>query len=114
MISTVKAKKKKWFLIFLAGGYIVLMVDSILFVPVKASIGETDPDTVYGYCALWEFYLTDQSFQRDDSASSPPLTLKINITAWVLQYLFFTLVFITLLIRTLKHFNKRQSSPHVH
>jgi hypothetical protein len=108
MVSTVEARKKKWLLIFQVGGYIAIMIYSTLFVPVKASIGETDPDTAYGYCALWELSLPDRPPQRSDSATSPPLTLKINVTAWVLQDLFFTLVFIILLIRTLRRFRPRR------
>lgn len=97
-----KKKKKKLVLSLIIGIYITVMVYSFLFVPVKASTGEKYPETVYGYYPLWKLNQTTQSFR--DPPPSVPITLKLNITAWVLQLMFITLVFISLLLRTLKHF----------
>ena len=80
------------------------MVYSFLFVPVKASIGEKYPETVYGYYPIWTLSQSTQSFQ--DSPLDVPITLKLNFTAWVLQLMFITLVFISLLLKTLKHFKE--------
>ena len=80
------------------------LVYSFLFVPVKASIGDRDPETVYGYYPIWKLSQSAQSFL--DSPPDIPLTLKLNITAWMLQLMFITLVFISLLLRTLKHFKE--------
>jgi hypothetical protein len=97
-------KKKKLVLSLIIGIYITAMVYSFLLVPVKASIGEEYPDTAYGYYPIWKLNQTTQSFQ--DSPPDVPITLKLNITALVLQLMCITLVFISLLLRTLKHFRE--------
>ena len=102
MAQLEKKKKKKLVLSLIIGIYITAMVYSFLLVPVKASIGDKYPETVYGYYPLWKLSQSAQSFQ--DPPPSVPITLKLNITAWVLQLMFITLVFISLLLRTLKHF----------
>jgi hypothetical protein len=101
MTPAEKKKKKKPLLFLMIGIYITVMVYSFLFVPVKASIGEKDPEIAYGYYPLWKLVQSTPSFQ--DSPPEDPITLKLNITAWVLQLIFITLVFISLLLRTLKH-----------
>ncbi len=99
-----KKKKKKLVLSLIIGIYITAVVYSFLLVPVKASVGEKYPETVYGYYPLWKLNQTTQSFQ--DSAPDVPISLKLNITAWVLQLIFITVVFISLFLRTLKHFRE--------
>jgi hypothetical protein len=99
-----KKQKKKLVLSLIIGIYISIMVYSFLFVPVKASIGDQYPETVYGYYPIWKLNQSTQSFR--DSLPDAPITLKLNITAWVLQLMFITLVFISLLLRTLKHFKE--------
>ena len=99
-----KKKKKKLVLSVIIGIYIIVMVYSVLFVPVKASIDNKDAETVYGYYPIWELSQSTQS--RHESPANIPITLKLNITAWLLQLMFITLVFISLLLRTLKHFKK--------
>lgn len=101
-----KKKKKKPVLSLIIGIYITLMVYSFLFVPVKASIGDKYPETAYGYYPIWKLNQSTQSLQA--SPRDAPITLKLNITAWVLQLMFITLVFISLLLRTLKHFKEQK------
>ncbi len=77
------------------GMYIAAMVFTSLYVPVKASVrleGEAeDTYTEYGYYPVWEI--------REAKAENPGMEVSINITAWVIQYLFITLVFIFLFLR---------------
>jgi hypothetical protein len=104
MTQAARKKKKKPVLSLIIGIYITVMIYSFLFVPVKASIGDKDPEPVYGYYPIWKLSQSPQSFP-----GSPPgvtITLKLNITAWVLQSMFITLVFISLLLRALKHFRE--------
>ena len=99
-------KKKKLVLSVIIGIYIIVMVYSFLFVPVKASLDNKDAETVYGYYPIWKLSQSVQSLH--ESPPAIPITLKINITAWLLQLVFITLVFISLLLRTLKHFKEHQ------
>lgn len=99
-----KKKKKKLVLSLIIGIYITAVVYSFLLVPVKASIGEEYPETVYGYYPIWKLNQTTQSFQ--DSPPDVPITLEVNVTALVLQLMFITVVFISLLLKTLKHFRE--------
>jgi flagellar basal body-associated protein FliL len=104
MPQAAKKKKKKLVLSLIIGIYITVIVYSFLFVPVKASIGDKYPETVYGYYPIFKLSQSTQSFH--ESSPDVPITLKLNITAWVLQMMFITLVFISLLLRTLKHFRE--------
>jgi hypothetical protein len=104
MTQVEKKQKKKLVLSLIIGIYITVMVFSFLFVPVKASIGDKYPETVYGYYPIWKLCQSTQSFQGPPP--DVPITLKLNITAWVLQLMFITLVFISLLLRALKHFRE--------
>jgi hypothetical protein len=101
-------EKKKLVLSVIIGIYITVMVYSFLFVPVKASIDNKDAETVYGYYPIWKLSQSMQSLH--ESPPDIPLTLKLNITAWVLQLVFINLVFISLLLRTLKHFKEHQEA----
>jgi len=91
------------------GIYIIVMVYSFLFVPVKASIDNKDAETVYGYYPIWELSQSTQSV-HESPPDIPPITLKLNITAWLVQLMFISLVFISLLLRTLKHFKEHQEA----
>jgi hypothetical protein len=102
MTQPEKKKKKKLVLSLIIGIYITVMIYSFLYVPVKASINDKDPETIYGYFPIWKLSQSPQSVPGSPSQAS--ITLELNIIAWVLQMMFFTLVFITLLWRTLKHF----------
>lgn len=104
MTQAEKKKKKKLVLSLIIGIYITVMIYSFLYVPVKASIDNKDHETIYGYFPIWKLSQSTQSSQG--SPPHVPITLELNITAWVLQLMFFTLVFITLLWRTLKHFKE--------
>jgi hypothetical protein len=104
MTQAEKKKKKKLVLSLIIGIYITVMICSFLYVPVKASIANKDHETIYGYFPIWKLNQSTQSSQG--SPPHVPITLELNITAWVLQLMFFTLVFITLLWRTLKHFRE--------
>jgi hypothetical protein len=98
--------KKKMTIGVIVGVYIALVICASLFVPVIASIGTEDPDMVYGYYPLWE--VSQSSHSSPGPAEELPITVKINITAWIIQYVFLTLVFVSLLLRTLKHFRERE------
>lgn len=78
------------------GMYIAVMVVTSLYVPVKASIQVEEGDTYmeYGYYPVWKI--------REAAAENPGMSISINVTAWVIQYVFITLVFIILLFRTLR------------
>lgn len=78
------------------GMYMAVMVFTSLYVPVKASIQVEEEDTYmeYGYYPVWKI--------REAAAGNPGLVISINITAWVIQYVFITLVFIILVFRTLR------------
>ena len=78
------------------GMYIGVMLFTSLYVPVKASIRveENDTYTEYGYYPVWRI--------REAAAENPGMSISINVTAWVIQYVFITLVFIILLSRTLR------------
>lgn len=104
MIQLEKNKKKKIALSVIIGIYIIVIVYSFLVVPVKASIEDKDPETVYGYYPIWKLSQATQSLHEPQP--DIPLTLKLNITAWLLQLMFITLVFISLMLRTLKHFKE--------
>lgn len=97
-----KKKKKKLIVLLLVGVYIAVIVCCFLFVPVKATIGDKHPETVYGYSPVWELSQSTQS--SPDSSRDIPVTLKLNIIAWILQLIFITLVFISLLFKTLRYF----------
>jgi hypothetical protein len=88
--------KKKVTLMITIGMYIAVIVFTSLYVPVKASIQVEEGDTYieYGYYPVWKI--------RGAAAENPGLVISINITAWVIQYVFITLVFIFLLARTLR------------
>lgn len=83
------------------GMYIAVIVFTSLYVPVKASIQVEEEDTYmeYGYYPVWKI--------REAAAENPGLDISINITAWVIQYVFITLVFIILLFRTLRKSKNR-------
>lgn len=83
------------------GMYIAVIVFTSLYVPVKASIRVEEEDTYmeYGYYPVWKI--------REAAAENPGLDISINITAWVIQYVFITLVFIILLFRTLRKSKNR-------
>ncbi|UCH94588.1 MAG: hypothetical protein JSV88_30570 [Candidatus Aminicenantes bacterium] len=102
MMLVEKKKKKKVILTLIVGPYIAAMIYSSLVVPVIASVGCQDADTAYGYYPIWKIIPSTPS--KPNSAAEVPITLKLNVTAWVLQYVFITVVFISLLLRTLKHF----------
>jgi hypothetical protein len=104
MTQAEKKKKKKLALSLIIGIYITVMICSFLYVPVKASIDDEDPESIYGYFPIWKLSQSPQSVPGSPSQAS--ITLKLNITSWVVQLMFFTLVFIALLWRTLKHFKE--------
>jgi hypothetical protein len=106
MTQLEKKKKKKLVLTVIIGIYITIMVYSFLFVPVKASIDNKEAETIYGYYPIWKLSQSVQSLH--ESPPDIPITLKLNITAWLLQLIFINLVFISLLLRTLKHFREHQ------
>jgi hypothetical protein len=97
-----KMNKKKVALIITIGTYIAVMVSTSLYVPVKASIRVEEEDTYveYGYYPVWKI--------REAKVENPALEVSINITAWVIQYVFITLVFIFLLLRVVRgpYFNQ--------
>ena len=80
------------------------MIFSLLYVPVKGIIGDKSPESVYGYYPIWELIQFEPSSR--DSSPDIPITLGLNVTAWVLQLAFITLVFLSLLLRALKHFRE--------
>jgi hypothetical protein len=88
--------KKKVALLITIGLYIAVIVFASLYVPVKASIRVEEGDTYmeYGYYPVWKI--------REAAAENPGMDISINITAWVIQYVFITLVFILLLSRMLR------------
>lgn len=88
--------KKKVSLMITIGMYIGVMVFTSLYVPVKASIRVEKNDTYmeYGYYPVWRI--------REAAAENPGMSVSINVTAWAVQYMFITLVFIVLLSRALR------------
>jgi hypothetical protein len=90
--------KKKVALMITIGMYIAVIVFTSLYVPVKAFIQVKGEDTYmeYGYYPVWKI--------RGAAVENPGLDISINITAWIIQYMFITLVFIILLFRTLRKY----------
>lgn len=88
--------KKKVALLITIGMYIAVIVFTSLYVPVKASILVEEEDTYveYGYYPVWKI--------REAAVENPGLDISINKTAWIMQYVFITLVFIILLFRILR------------
>lgn len=93
-----KLSKKKLTFGIIIGVYIVLMAYSSVFVPVKAEFTPGDGNVYkeHGYNYIWGI--------SDAEEESPGLRVSLNVTAWVVQYIFVTLIFASLLFQARKHF----------
>jgi hypothetical protein len=90
------------------------MISATLYVPVKANISngtKDDPDayTELGYYPLWEIKNEPEPTSHSATPQAQPgsgtvIRVRINVTAWVIQYIAITLVFLSLLIRTRNYF----------
>lgn len=95
---------KKNLLRLITGLYITVMVFTTFYVPVKASlkISEDETFTEYGYYLIWEVL-------REHGAKTK-IKISLNLIAWILQYMFLTLVFISMYIRTVRHYKKKEGA----
>jgi hypothetical protein len=104
--------KKTFSYIAIINIYIVLMVFASFYVPIKAVIsygGEDDPDayTQLGYYPIWEIKKKSHEEQEQVSSnpvSGPEIDIRINVTAWVIQYIAITLIFLSMLYRNWRRF----------
>ena len=94
-------KRKRMILTVIIVGYIGVITYTTLFVPVKASMAVGNGETYreYGYYPLWEINNSLKQGQEGEAVS-----LTINVTAWVIQNIFITLVFISLFYSVSRHY----------
>ncbi len=100
------AIKKKILLISIVCLYGVVLICATLYVPVKATILDGDNSyTELGYYPIWEIgkYNSNPPGNQGEDPG-PGITMRLNITAWIIQYIFISAVFASLFYRTRKHF----------
>lgn len=106
-----KMTAKKWVFRLIVAGYIVSIIAATMFVPVKAMVshnqpGQSDADAMedMGYYPIW------QVLGKKDTGIQPEPGLHVNITlnhtAWIIQYIFFTLMFISLYYQAHRHYRR--------
>lgn len=90
-------KKKKLALWIIFAVYIAVIIYTSICVPVKAEFAPGDGEVYkeYGYCFLWSINENRYEFRG--------VGVTINVTAWVAQYIFITLVFFSLMFQARKH-----------
>jgi hypothetical protein len=104
-------KKKKIILTLIVCAYIIIISGATLFVPVKATVhkGDTDdPDAdameEMGYYPIWEVLGKNATAVQKDSGLR--VTIILNTTAWIIQYVFLTLLFVSMLYQTHRYFKR--------
>ena len=90
--------KKKLASLVIIGLYIAVMLYASVFVPVKAEFAPGDGDvyTEHGYRYIWSIGSAEYE--------SRGIGVSLNVRAWVVQYVFITLIFASLLFHARKHF----------
>jgi hypothetical protein len=100
-------KKEKTALKIIAAVYTVAMIFATLYVPVKAVIGNgQDIHTELGYYTLWDVLSqsSPSSHPGKDTGAESRMVVTLNITAWIIQYIFITAVFGSMYYRVRRHF----------
>jgi len=110
--------QKKSAITILSGIYFVFMVAATLFVPVKGTVstgldGRSDPDayTTRGYFPIWELWELAAEKNKPSAGGKPmdtEVSIELNAASWLLQYLFITLMFVSLIYRVLRHYKREE------
>ena len=103
--------KKKNSLRLIVIVYTGIMAASTLFVPVKAYIGSSageDPDgyTEQGYYPIWELGKKVQASENTGTVTRTVMNISLNLFAWMMQYLFVTLLFSFYYYRTFRYYKE--------
>jgi len=101
---------KKKIITYLITVYIFLIIYSFLFPPVKATLGDDCIEAGYGYYPIWELNSNASKIELAKSAddSAPKITIQLNYLALIIQSIFITLVFLTLIIRALRRSSRKR------
>lgn len=101
--------QKIWVFRFIIIAYIALMIAATIFVPVKAMVShsqsaQSDADAMeeMGYYPIWQVLGKKEPETRPESGLH--VTVSLNRTAWIIQYIFLTLAFISLYYQAYRHY----------
>jgi hypothetical protein len=111
-------KKRKGVIVTIVGVYILVMISAALFVPVRAfiighdgrsGIADMEANSEYGYYPIWAVSSFNQK-QISDNRTAPAagnirVVMVLHVTSWIVQYVFVTLIFASLLFQARRYYS---------